>query len=250
MLKNERQTQIVDILTNRDKYVTVKSLCEMLYASESSIRRDLTALENKGIIKRSYGGAELVTNFSRVTTFNTRSNHNTAAKKAIAKKAATLIKDGSVIFLDQSSTAFFLASEILDKSSLTIVTNNIEIMNLISGTAISLIASGGMLSADNRTCFVGKDAQRTFENMYADFVFFSTKSLSYDGNIWDISKPEVDVRQPMLKNASKRVFLCDSEKFGTHSPHKQCELADVDYLIAESESAMQFAKAATNLIIL
>lgn len=249
MLKNERQTQIVDILINHDKYVTVKELCKMLYASESSIRRDLTALETKGIIKRSYGGAELVTNFSRVTSFNTRYNHNVAAKKAIAKKAASLIKDSSVIFLDQSSTAFFLATEILDKSSLTIVTNNIEIMNLISGTAINLIASGGMLSTHNRTCFVGQDAERTFENIYADFVFFSTKSISYDGSIWDISKSEVDVRRPMIKNASKKIFLCDSEKFGTHSPHKQCTLHDVDYLIAESEDALQFAKAANNLTI-
>lgn len=250
MLKNERQTQIVDILTTQNKYMTVKSLCELLYASESSIRRDLSALESKGIIKRSYGGAELVTNFSHVTAFNTRFNHNTAAKKIIAKKAAALIKDGSVIFLDQSSTAFFLAAEILDKSSLTIVTNNIEIINIISGTTIRLISSGGSLSSHNRTCFVGRDAERTFENIYADYVFFSTKSLSYDGSIWDISKSEVEVRQPMIKNASKKVFLCDSEKFGTHSPHKQCTLDDVDYLIAENESALQFAKAAKNLTVI
>ena len=56
-----------------------------MYASESSIRRDLTSLESKGLIKRSYGGAELITNFSNIISFSKRSHHNIEAKKSIAK---------------------------------------------------------------------------------------------------------------------------------------------------------------------
>ena len=67
MLKNEREREIINILKNDDGFITVKELCEKLYASESSIRRDLTALEKRGIVKRTYGGAELITNFSKLT---------------------------------------------------------------------------------------------------------------------------------------------------------------------------------------
>lgn len=250
MLKTERENEIISILKKSNGFTSVKNLCARLYASESSIRRDLTNLENKGIIKRSYGGAELITNFSNVSAFSTRSHHNISAKKAIAKKAASLIKDGSVIFLDQSSTTFFLAAEILGKSSVTIVTNSIEIISLVSASNIKLISSGGMLSNDNRTCLVGSDAQRIFENTYADIMFFSTKSLSDDGSIWDITKAETEVRKPMLKNAEKRVYLCDSEKFGTHSPYKQCNLSDVDYLISENDASQRFAHISDKLIIL
>ena len=107
-----------------------------------------------------------------------------------------------------------------------------------------------MLSPDNRSCLVGRDAHYIFENIYADLTFFSTKSLSYNGIISDCVREEVLVRDAMLKNCAKKVFLCDSEKFGTQSAYKQCELTDVDYLVSEDEKASAFIKIAKNLTVL
>ena len=250
MLKNEREREIVSILRSKDSFVTVKELCASLYASESSIRRDLTALEDRGIIRRTYGGAELVTNFSEAIAFNHRTHHNSEAKRIIAKKAVSLIKDGDVIFLDQSSTAFYLANEILNNRSLTVVTNTIEIISLLSGTGIRTMSSGGFLSNENRTCLVGADAQYIFEHVYADILFFSTKSLSDDGVISDCTREEVLVRNSMLKNAARKVFLCDSEKFGTHSAYKQCSLSDVDILVSESQAAYKYRALGDKLSII
>lgn len=250
MLKNEREREIINILKAENGFTTVKTLCEMLYASESSIRRDLTALENRGVIKRTYGGAELVTNFSNVISFNKRSHHCLEAKKIIAKKAATIIKDGDIIFLDQSSTSFYLANEIINRNSLTVITNNIEILCLLSDSKINVVSSGGFLSPLNRSCLIGADAHSIFENTYADIVFFSTKSLSYDGIISDCTREEVTLRNSMLKNSGKKVFLCDSEKFGTKSAYKQCTLSDVDYLISENEKVHKFSICSSSLIII
>lgn len=250
MLKNEREREIINILKIQDGFISVKELCTKLYASESSIRRDLTVLESRGIIKRTYGGAELITNFSNVISFNKRSHHSMEAKKAIAKKAAKLIKDGNIIFLDQSSTAFYLANEIINRNSLTIITNNIEILCLLSNSSIKTISSGGFLSRENRSCLIGADAQNIFENTYADMVFFSTKSLSDDGIISDCTREEVLLRNSMIKNATKKVFLCDSEKFGTKSAYKQCTLCDIDYMISENEAAKKFSTHSNSLIIL
>ncbi len=234
MLKNEREREILNILKENGGFASVKELCSLLFASQSSIRRDLTSLENKGAVKKSYGGAELVTNFSSVTDFNKRTHHNISAKKIIAKKAAKLIKYGNIVFLDQSSTSFYLANEIFNQSSVTVVTNNIEIISLLSNSKIKTISSGGFLSPDNRTCLIGRDAEHIFENTYADVVFFSAKSLSDDGIISDCTREEVVLRNSMLKNASKKVFLCDSEKIGTRSAYRQCSLSDIDYLITET----------------
>ena len=162
MLNKEREQEILSILKTKNGFVTVKQLCDTLFASESSIRRDLKALEERGLVKRSYGGAALVTNFSNISTFSNRTKYNISAKREIAKKAAALINDGDIIFLDQSSTAFYLASELMHRSALTVVTNNVEIMMLLSDSAVKVISSGGYLSDENRICFIGGDAQKTF----------------------------------------------------------------------------------------
>ncbi|MBR2449630.1 MAG: DeoR/GlpR transcriptional regulator, partial [Clostridia bacterium] len=103
MLKSQREQEILSVLKKSDGFVSVKSLCKQLFASESSIRSDLTAMENKGYVKRSYGGAHLVSELSKVTVFDFRFAQNAQAKTEIAKKAVTLINDNSVIFIDQSS---------------------------------------------------------------------------------------------------------------------------------------------------
>jgi len=250
MLNREREQEILSILKMRNGFVTVKELCDTLYASESSIRRDLKALEARGLVKRSYGGAALVTNFSNIAAFSSRTKYNISAKREIARKAADLIEDGNIIFLDQSSTAFYLASELMHRSSLTVVTNNVEIMMLLSDSAVKVISSGGYLSDENRICFIGGDAQKTFENIFADFAFFAVKGVTEDGIVTDCSREEIVVRNAMLKNADRKVLLCDSSKFGIRAPYKQCELSDVDILVCENENSQRFDALYGNIKLL
>ncbi len=250
MYNKEREQEILSILKTANGFVSVAQLCEALFASESSIRRDLKALEQKGLVKRSYGGATPTSNYSSIVTFNHRTRQNAEAKREIAKKATNLIKDGDVIFLDQSSTAFYLAAELVERSSLTVVTNNIEIMMLLSNSAVRVISSGGTLSNENRNCLIGGDAIKTFENIFADAVFFSVKAVDDNGQITDCSREEVEIRNVMLKNASKKVLLCDSSKFGIKSRFKQCELTDIDHLISEDNRAEYFKEAKGNFKIL
>ena len=235
MKKNEREREIVNLLKEKDGFVSTAELCESLYASESSIRRSLLALEGKGIIRRNYGGCELNLNRSGAIAFRNRAGHNVEAKRAIAVKAAKLVNDGDVIFLDQSSSAYYLAEAIRNNTTLTVVTNNVEILALLSSSAMKVISSGGYLCGENRSCLVGADAERCFTNIYADILFFSAKSLSDDGIITDCAPEEVSVRAKMIENSMKRVFLCDSEKIGSHSAYKQCRLSEVDMIVCERE---------------
>ncbi len=241
MLSKEREQEILNIL-KLNGFVSVKQLCNTLFASESSIRRDLKTLEERGLVKRSYGGASLENHFSNIVTFNHRTRQNVKSKRDIAKKAVSLIHDGHILFLDQSSTAFYLATELVNRSSLTVVTNNIEILMLLANSRIKVLSSGGSLSDENRNCLVGGEAQKTFSNIFADYAFFSVNGITEDAVVTDCATEEIAVRNTMFKNANQTVLLCDSTKFGIRAPFKQCELSDVDYLISEDTTASYFSK--------
>ena len=86
MLKNEREQEILTVLQSTG-YATVKFLSEELYTSESCVRRALTGLTEKGLVRRSYGGVELLRSHTNVTSFGARAHQNAAAKQAIAKKS-------------------------------------------------------------------------------------------------------------------------------------------------------------------
>lgn len=249
MLKNEREDQILDYLkTNR--YASVKLLSDMLFASESSIRRDLDDLEMKGFIRRSYGGAELVDANTSILPFSTRSYDSVEAKQKIAAKAAKLVKSNDVVFLDQSSTSYFLARAIMDMKAITVVTNNLEILHLLSRKDMCVISSGGKVSKENNNCLIGQNAGNAFEEIHGDIMFFSAKAISGEGAIWDCTQEEVFVRKAMLQNAERKVFLCDSSKFNAYSAYKQCSLKDVDYMIAENHTAQQYQEKFPKLYII
>lgn len=235
MLKNERQNEILQILKQKG-FVKVRDLCENLYASESSIRRDLSELEKQGFIKRSHGGAENISSSAHIAPFGTRSYNNTEEKYIIAKKAAQLVNENDIVFLDQSSTCYFLALFLRERKNITVVTNNIEIVNVLSKSNVTVMCSGGVISKDNNNCLIGNGAQNTFEKIYANIAFFSAKSVSSDGIISDCSQEEIYVRNSMFKNADKKVFLCDSKKLGTHASYIQCSLKDIDTVISDNNA--------------
>lgn len=240
MLKNEREQEILSILQTTG-YITVRALSQQLFTSESNIRRALVGLEAKGLARRSYGGVELLRGHNHVATFHTRAHQNQSAKQAIAKKAAPLVQDGSIVFLDGSSTAFYLAAELMAHNDLTVMTNNPEILNLLSQTKFTVYCSGGRLSDVNRMCLVGPDAQKAFAGIYAQYAFFSSNALSNDGIITDCTREEVAVRESMLQNAEKKIYLCDSSKFGSISSYRQCSLSQVDMLVSEDDKANIFS---------
>lgn len=249
MLKIEREKEVLQVLMERGD-VSVHELSKTLYTSESTIRRILTSLEKKGLARRTYGGAEPAQTVGHAPIFSDRAREHTAAKLEIARKAAALVPDGSIVFLDQSSSAYFLANELRKKKQLTVVTNNLEIAGLLARTELQVYVSGGRLSREMRMCLVGEDAQKIFLEINADFAFFSARSLSADGTLSDCDRDEICVRNAMLRNAKCRVFLCDSSKYSTASGYRQCSLSEVNVLISEGKTAMRFAKTGKKLKVM
>ena len=170
------------------KNITVKELAKDLYASESSIRRDLAELEKEKLIKRVHGGAilEETGNSAMKIPFMIRELEQIDAKVIMAKKAIEYVKDNDVIFLDASSSAYNIIPYLPLRNNLTVITSGVKALSKLGEYNIKTISTGGELLP---TCLalVGEEAYKTIENFNADVCFFSCRGLSEDGKLTDIS---------------------------------------------------------------
>ena len=221
MLKQERQTQILQVLRERH-YCTASYLASTLYVSNITIRRDLEQMERDGLVQRCHGGAMLPEYQNREVPFSVRDKENSAAKDVIARKAVKLIHDGDTMFLDASSTVSHLLDYIGADRNLTIITNSIYNLEKLRGKGIRCYLTGGAL-LENSHALVGKLAEETIASLYADICFFSSQGISEDGVITDFSEDETRLRKRMIENAGKSVFLYDHSKVGKRFLFKVCD---------------------------
>lgn len=230
---SERQNEILKIVKEHT-YVSVNELSRITFTSPSSIRRDLTRLENLGLVNRSYGGASLPEINGRVAGFYNRSTKNVKEKRLIAGKASALLKNGQSILLDSSTTASFMLPYIAKMDSAVVFTNNLEI-------AVSAIKQGirthciGGASIGGSVSLGGSQTYKALADISVDMMFFSSQSLSMDGMITDSTEEENYVRSVMLERADKTAFLCDSTKFNTRSLYTLTSLDCVDYAVFDRD---------------
>lgn len=248
MLKNDRREKILEILASRRK-ISARELAGLCYSSYSSIRRDLEELEKEGLITRSYGSAYLAKSTSYLVPYPLRINKSFGQKCAIAKKAAALIKEGDTLFIDASSTSSLFAREISHLKGITVFTNNVEIMSMATRFNYDVVSSGGIQSYPNRYALSGQIAISALSSIHADWAVFSARSLTDKGLIYDVNPNEIAVRSVMLKGSDKKMFLCDSSKFGSVSTYLQCSLSEVDCLVTDS-SADNYNEAFPNLTVI
>lgn len=233
MYPNERLNEILEIL-EKNRYASVEYLSRRLHISPSSIRRDLSALERRGLVMRSYGGAELVVSDHLNIPFSARMQANATEKKKIAAKAAALVNDGDVVMVDGSSSGMYLVSKLAEKRGVTIITNGIEALHFLASFPIKTICPGGMLNSENRTVLVGDEVVSALSDMRANFAFFSSQALDENGTLFDNYRSEIPCINQMLSSSDCRVFLCDSSKVGRLSTFKLCSLSDIDVVVSDA----------------
>ena len=229
MLQLKRKNDILQLLREH-KELTVKELCAMLYSSPATIRRDLCELESEGLLKRSFGGAVLVEDYSNQLPRNLRYRTNIQAKKALCAKAAQLIHDGDTIFIDASSTTYFLAPYLKKYQELTVVTNNPGLSLLLSDMKIHNLCTGGEMLNDS-CALVGKEAEHFVSRIHAHKCFFSARG--YTDIASDSSRFERDIKEEMLAHANQSCFIADPSKRGSSFPYPIVNLADVDCVVVE-----------------
>ncbi len=229
----QREKRILEILL-KEKKVTVEGLAKSLFISEPSIRRDLASLEKQNLIKRIYGGAVLEeTALSKnKVPFLIREYEQSSAKALIAEKAIELINDNDIIFLDASTSCYYLIPFLASKRNLTVITNGVKALTKLAEYDINTVSTGGNL-VNSCLALVGEEAYRTIDSFNADIAIFSCRGVSDDGYLTDIAPDENNVRKRMMKNAKRSYLLCATDKIGKKYFHNLCHKDDLDGIITE-----------------
>jgi len=233
MLKYERHQEIIKILQENHS-CSIKDIAKKIYISEATVRRDVEALEKKGLLHRTYGAVILSEYINDVIPYTIRENTNSAIKEKIAKRAVSLISDGNIILMDNSSTVKRMIKYISGVSNIKIISNSISLFAEVQGNKnITFYSTGGKFNKHNNV-LVGDVTEDYINNINADILFFSAQGISETGEISDVSEDETPIRKAMIKRAAKKIFLCDSSKIGVKKMLKICDKNDLDEIICDA----------------
>ena len=232
MLTKERQQQILSSLSQHNT-VTVQELSARLYASSSTIRRDLSELEEQGILKRVHGGAVLTAGSTFDTPAQLRKTQQLAEKFKIAELASRFLRPSSTYFFDSSSTSAVLASRLTEYPDVKIATNGVDIIaNMSSSPKLSILSCGGYLRSPWGE-LTGNIAIKSIEGMYADVFFFSCAGFTREQGAMEFSDENVAVKRAFYRNSKLHILLCDSTKFGKQYFFNLFTLHEIDYIVTD-----------------
>lgn len=234
MFAVERQKRIVELLQENGA-VLVSKLAEEFNVTEETVRRDLEKLEKKEALVRTHGGAVPVAETGLELSLEKRKKLNTDAKARLAKEAVKHISEGDTVFIDASTTTFFIAKELKKMKNVTVVTNSLRVINeLALSSDIKVIAVGGAVGTNQS--IVGNISENDIRtNYFANKVFFSSRGVCASG-ILDSNEPECFIKQAMMSNSLKKYYVCDASKVDRIGFIKLAEFDSVDFIITEKDA--------------
>lgn len=209
----ERRHDILDRV-QRDGRAAVSELSQEFDVSEVTIRGDLQALADQGLLVRTHGGAIPANRLSRDLSLALRRQQQVLAKDHIGEAGAARIEDGDAVFLDSSSTALAIARHLTDHRFVTVVTNSIAIVQELTEYAnLEVVVPGGRLRRDTFS-LVGVDGLDMLSQYNIQKGFFGAHGITLVEGLTDVSADEADVKR-MLAGMCRQVFaVLDATKWG------------------------------------
>lgn len=229
MSLHNREEKYFSILSTGSR--TIKELSEILFVSEPTVRRDVIVMKEKNLITCHRGVVQLKSKYAdqRVPLFLRNLEFN-EEKEVIALKAIKHIKDGDVLMLDSSTSAYHLLPHLISFKHIMVITNGAKIALEAAALGIKTICTGGEMSLESFS-YIGSDAEKMLSQYNADIAFFSCRGLSYDNVATDNSIWENSIRKIMIKNSKRQYLLCDKSKFGNVLLNKLCDEKDITQII-------------------
>lgn len=230
-MRYDRQRDIIRYLEENHS-ATIRQLAGAVFASEASVRRDISLLEEQGIVSRVYGGVILSKHQNAWVPLALRKQENSAQKDQIARQASKLIFDGATVFIDASSTAGRIVKYLGGYKNLKVITNSISVLEEASRSVETVWSVGGRFFRENKA-LVGPEAERFIRSVNIDLLLFSSEGVSREGEISDSSERETSLRRALLERSERKVFLCDASKLGVRRMFQLCSVREVDDIICD-----------------
>ena len=244
MLKTERKQLILEELQEHH-VVSLEKLVSLLETSESTVRRDLDELEAENKLRRIHGGAELPHSLQEEETIQEKSIKNLQEKKLLAQKAASLIKEQDVIFIDAGTTTAFLIHELVNKN-VTVVTNSIHHAAQLVEKQIPTVMVGGSVKMTTDAS-IGGVALNQINQLHFDRAFIGMNGV--DENYY--TTPDMEegaIKRAIIDNAKQTYVLVDASKVGQTCFAKVAPLKRAVVITSKGQKMVEALKEKTEVI--
>lgn len=233
MLTPERYQLIMDQIEKRD-VVKIQELISMTNASESTIRRDLSTLEERGFLKRVHGGASKLSNSRQEPDMLEKSSKNLQDKLKIAEKAASLLEEGDCIYLDAGTTTLHMIDFIDHTKDIVVVTNGVMHIDALIRKGIPFYLLGGYVK--HRTGAMIGGASLTAVSQYRfDKSFLGVNGVHIEAGFTTPDPDEALLKTKAVRQAKNAYVLADPSKFGEISFAAFAALGDAAIITTEAE---------------
>ena len=237
----ERQRELARLL-ERTGRLSVAQICEQFSISEATARRDLDALSEQGVIQRVHGGAILVRHAAPEEPILRRSHEQESEKESIGRVTASLVQDGETVFLG-SGTTVLQAAQHLAAKNITVITNSLPVINLMSEKEnITLIALGGMLR-DSELSFIGHITEQALYEVRADRVIIGIRAISLEQGLTNDYLPETLTDRAILNAGRETIVVADHTKCGVVSTAFLSPLTAMRTLVTDSGTDPEFIES-------
>ena len=236
MLAEQRQSHILELI-RRDGAVRVSDLVRNLAVSDMTIRRDLGALADAGLVQKVHGGATLAAGSSAFEpSFTAKSTLQRTEKREIAQAAAALVEAGTAIGMSAGTTTHALAAELLDVPGLTIVTNSVHIADLFHQHG--RIDQNILLTGGSRTpsdAYVGPFAVNALHSIHVDLVFLGVHGMTVETGFTTPNLLEAETNRALVDSGRRLVVVADHTKWGVVGISSIARLDEANVLVTDNE---------------
>ncbi len=216
------------------KTCSLDNLCDVFNVSKNTIRRDISELESRHVLRKVYGGVTLINNDDTVH-IQKREKLHTNEKTMIGELASELIVDGDIIFVDSGSTTIALIPFLEPKQNVTIITHSLSAITEASLlNNITLVSTGG-IHQQKTNSFTGISTVNFLKTVNITKAFMATTGLSIDKGITNTTYLEAEIKQLIVTISDKIILMADCSKFNQSSFMRYCQLDEINYMITNQK---------------
>jgi DeoR family fructose operon transcriptional repressor len=232
LIPAQRREQIQDYLSSH-KIVRTVDLCNLLDASEATVRRDLEWLEQEGILERTHGGAALNQRMVFEPEYQHRAQQHPEEKKGIGLLAASLIESGDIVFINSGTTTTQVIQQIPSNSEITVFTNNLNATIEMVAPGYQYYLVGGEYQSRSRS-LSGRFAIENLKQVYANKAILGVDgfSLKHGCTVPTLAEAEV-VRQMIERTLGQVILVADHSKWGVVSNFPVASINEIDILVTD-----------------
>ena len=235
-MKLKRANGIIEYIKSY-KICTYEDLCKQFNASLSTIRRDIDELEKQGKIVKVHGGIQISDNYVDEANETSLFKFDYTRDK-IASAASKLVEDGDIILLGSGSTVAHMIRHLKNKRNITLITNNLAVLNETLDCDFNVVSIGGNLDKIIMS-FVGLQTSKQIEDLNANKCFISCNGISLHA-ISNVADMEAAAKKAQIQISDKTILMADHSKFDTKSLYSFATLNDIDYLITDENPGKKY----------